>query len=309
LDGAVVAIVEVQGDEFTIRAEGRNRHFALQQLPPKIAETIALRRLSDGGSDRELCVGAFWAMDRWGDRELARRHWEQAGEAGRTLLPELQQAPPVETGRPADWSAATNDLPSAQQQLASAPLAAPASSAPVVPEGRVPEPDAAAVAKAEKLVEQTFDLARTRDANRRTELVAKLCQTAKSESDPAARYALYHVAAEVAAKVGNPEEICKCIDALDEHFTVDALLMKTKMLWSAYRSDRTVAYREALARHCAALLTVAMNCQNYAAADYAVRVALLGAKASKNHSEAARLEKLAEKIRVEKSKQPPSKDG
>ncbi len=308
LDGAIVAIVEAQGDEFTIHAEGRNRRFTLKQLPPKIAEAIALRGLSDRGNERELCVGAFWAMDRWGDRELARRHWEQAGEVGRTLMPELQEAPPLEPGRPDDWGAVVRNVPSAQEKLASAPLATPDSAAPAVPEGRVPEPDATAVAKAEKTVAQTFALARARDTQGRTELVAKLCQTAKRESDPAARYALYRVAAELAVKIGDPEEICKCIDAIDEHFTVDALLMKTRMLWTAYRSDRTVAYREALAKHCAALLTVAMNCQDYAAADYAVRVALLGARAAKNHGEAARLEKLGEKIRAEKGNEPTSKD-
>jgi hypothetical protein len=300
LGGTIVAVVETQGEEFTIRAEGRNHRVAFRQLSPKIAEAIALSRLSESGDDRELCLGAFWAMDRWGDRELARRHWEQAGDSGRALMPELQLAPPVELPRPDDWGAVANGWPPEKQKPEPAPLATPAAVAPTVPEGRQPAPDAATVAKAEKIVEQTFALVGALSAKERAELVVKLCQTGKSESDPAARFALYHAAVEQAVKVGDPEQICKCIDALDEHFAIDALLMKTKMLWAAYRSDRTVAYREATVKQCSALLTVAMNCQNYAAADYAVRVAMLGAQTSKDLSEAGRLEKLAKKIRAEK---------
>ena len=43
-----------------------------------------------------------------------------------------------------------------------------------------------------------------------------------------------------------------------------------------------------------------MNCQNYAAAEYAVRVAIFGAQTSKDLREVARLEKLAKKIRAER---------
>ncbi len=299
LGGTIVAVVETQGEEFTIHAEGRNYRLTLRQLPPKIAEAIALGRLSESGDDRELCLGAFWAMDRWGDRELARRHWEQAGDGGRVLMPELQLASPVESRRPDDWGAVAKGRPLEKQQPESAPLAAPAAVAHAVPEGRQPGPDAAAVAKAERIVEETFGLSGAMSAKGRAELLVKLCQTAKSESDPAARFALYQAAVLQAVKIGDPEEICKCIDTFDEHFAVDALLMKTKMLWTAYRSDRAVAYREALVKQCSALLIVAMNCQNYAAADYAVRVGLLGAQTSKDLSEAGRLERLAKKIRAE----------
>ena len=300
LEGMVVAVVETEGDDFTVRAEGRNRRFAMHRLPPKIAEAIANGRLSESGDDRELCLGAFWAVDRWGDRALGRRHWEQAGEAGRMLMAELPFISPVDSARPDEWGEVVSGRPPEKEKSASAPLATPPAAAPSVPTGRQPQPDPTAAAKAAKIVEQTFGLVGALSALERTELVAKLCRTAQTEGDAATRWALYRAAVDQAVKVANPDDICKSIDALDEHFAVDALELKTKMLWTAYRSDRGAAYRDALVKQCAALLTVAMNCQNYAAAEYAVRVAILGAQTSKDLSEVARLEKLANKIRAEK---------
>ena len=184
LGGTIVAVVETQGEEFTIHAEGRNRRFTLRQLPPKVAEAIALSRLPESGDDRELCLGAFWAMDRWGDRELARRHWEQAGEAGRALMPELQFAPPVESGRPDDWGVVADSRPPEKAKARAAPLATPA--------GRRTRRARGAAARARRRGRgqgrkdrraNFWGLASALNAKERTELAAKLCHTAQSESD------------------------------------------------------------------------------------------------------------------------------
>jgi len=93
-----IILSEARGGVLTFRYAGRFVQYQALELPPKLAVALAERRLKPDRSETHLHVGSFLAVDAQGDRQEARRRWEQAGEPGAELLPELELAPPVKNG-------------------------------------------------------------------------------------------------------------------------------------------------------------------------------------------------------------------
>lgn len=92
-----IILSETRGGVLTFRYAGRFVQYQPLELPPKLAVALAERRLKPDRPETHLHVGSFLAVDARGDRQEARRRWEQAGEPGAELLPELELAPPVKT--------------------------------------------------------------------------------------------------------------------------------------------------------------------------------------------------------------------
>lgn len=86
------AVVEAQPDLLVLRVNGVNRRYTRQTLPAKVALTLAERVLKPGAPQNKVFFGTFLLMDGRGDRDLARKLWSEAQQAGvdlADLLPEL----------------------------------------------------------------------------------------------------------------------------------------------------------------------------------------------------------------------------
>jgi hypothetical protein len=76
-----VSIVEVGKERLTIRANGQNRRYPLDELPAGLAVAIA-NRWFDERPDNKVYVGAFYFVDPRTDVAEAKRLWEEAAGAG-----------------------------------------------------------------------------------------------------------------------------------------------------------------------------------------------------------------------------------
>jgi hypothetical protein len=99
-----VSIVEVSKGRLTIRANGQNRRYPLDELPAGLAVAIA-NRWFDDRPDNKVYVGAFYFVDPRTDVAEAKRLWEEAAGAGvdvkrlLALLPIAKQPPDNERDR------------------------------------------------------------------------------------------------------------------------------------------------------------------------------------------------------------------
>jgi len=85
-----IILSEARDGVLTFRYAGRFVQYRPLEMPAKLAIALAERRLKPDRPESHLHVGSFLAIDARGDRQEARRRWEQAGEAGAELLPELR---------------------------------------------------------------------------------------------------------------------------------------------------------------------------------------------------------------------------
>ena len=93
--GTTVAVVEASPTKLILRVQGQNRTYQVQSLTPTLAMFLAQRWFKPIPSSK-IFLGSFYAMDQQGDREEARRLWEEARQGGaaerdavESLLPEL----------------------------------------------------------------------------------------------------------------------------------------------------------------------------------------------------------------------------
>lgn len=106
-----------------------------------------------------------------------------------------------------------------------------ASAAPVPADSRLPVPDPAAQAKAEKLIRDVFgNYAQTARADRPAIASKMIVQAASSEDEPAARYVLLRRAAELAASVGDATTAARAAGEIAAAFSVDPDEFRTEML-------------------------------------------------------------------------------
>jgi len=90
------AVVEYQPGLLILRVKGENRRYTVKTLPAKVALTLAERVLKPDDPQNKVFLGTFLLMDGKGDRELARKLWNEAQKANvdvSALLPELDNAP------------------------------------------------------------------------------------------------------------------------------------------------------------------------------------------------------------------------
>jgi len=299
-DDAMAIVVEADNREILIRAFGRNRRYAVDALPAKLAIALARRRLPRKDWATELHVGSYLAVDPRGDRHEARMHWERAGAEGKSLLPELALLPsPQVTQAETPPTASPTDKP-APATPADGPAGVADGPKPPVAR-RVAVPDENARSRAEAQVRDVFrnDFSRARSIADKKLLARKLFDAAGQTADnPAARYAMYRLARDLAVEVGDPDSICRVVDEMSRHYRIDALGMKAEGVATAWRSAQDVTYRLALVRHALELLDAAEGAKNYAAADRVVGVAISGARAAKDYRLVRQLEDRARQIKA-----------
>lgn len=98
IDTGRAAFVEYNGGRIVYKHEGQMKRYTLADMKPKVAVALALKHLDIKAPTTKVFVGAFWAMDKMGDKAAAKRLWTQAKSEGvkqvDLLLPELLYAAP-----------------------------------------------------------------------------------------------------------------------------------------------------------------------------------------------------------------------
>ncbi|WP_425618220.1 hypothetical protein NA78x_001921 [Anatilimnocola sp. NA78] len=100
INDKICAFVEYENQSLTIRVEGQNRTYTLQNMPPAVALAVAKMELDPKAAGNKVYFGAFLAMDGKGDRKIAKQYWDEATAGNvdiKHLLPELavEQAAPA----------------------------------------------------------------------------------------------------------------------------------------------------------------------------------------------------------------------
>lgn len=81
------SVVKVEPTSLVLRSAGKETTFTLASLTGDLAETLASRHLDANSPSIYLCLGAFHALDRNGDRQQASVMWNLAANAGLNLAP------------------------------------------------------------------------------------------------------------------------------------------------------------------------------------------------------------------------------
>jgi hypothetical protein len=92
----VVMIVEAEEGFLVIRVAGKSYMYTIESMPRALAVGLVEQRMRKTGGNADLPIGAFLAVDAQGDRQEARRRWQQAGKRGEALMGELSLAPPIQ---------------------------------------------------------------------------------------------------------------------------------------------------------------------------------------------------------------------
>ena len=92
-----IVVIDSSRNGLTVKAEGRVHRFRIETMPTSLVMALVRQNFGhDAGS--KAVIASFLAVDPQGDRELARRYWQEAAGAGidcQKLLPELDAMPPV----------------------------------------------------------------------------------------------------------------------------------------------------------------------------------------------------------------------
>lgn len=132
--------------------------------------------------------------------------------------------------------------------------------------GRLPVPAAPEVEKAEALVRDVYkgDLAAADTPSKQLDLARRLVdEAAKTDDDPAARFALLKMAQQTAVEAGDAALLVQCIDEAARHFDFDARAARQSALMKAAGNPRNSAVARSLAEACQGLLDQAVKADDF----------------------------------------------
>jgi hypothetical protein len=226
VSGVPVIIVEAGPTQITLRSEGRNQTFAIKSLPRPLVDALVQTSLAANAANKVL-YGTFLAFDPQGDRQLARRVWQQAiagGQEIKDLLVELDAAP----GGPGGKSGAGRG-PITRTE---------------------PPTDPAALQKAEREVHAQYetDYNAASTVPGKLKLAEKLAEAvATAEVTTEARFVMLRDARDYALAAGRPALACEVIDQLGLYFALDPLEMKIAAVEQTAKAARTAKSAKDLA--------------------------------------------------------------
>jgi WD40 repeat protein len=165
---------------------------------------------------------------------------------------------------------------------------------------RLPVPDQEARARVEALVRDLFkeDLATKEPATRSRLATELLRQARESKEEPAARYVLYHTAAELAAQAGGAALALAAAEELARQFDVNALDLKSDLVDAVGKVITSPEANQALVDVTLALVNEALDADQYAAASRLGKVAEEAARRSRNVPLLAAVRKRNEEVRT-----------
>jgi hypothetical protein len=226
VNGAPAVVVEAGATQITLRMDGRNQVFAIKSLPRAVVDALVQSSLPDNAANKVL-YGTFLAFDLQGDRQLARKVWQQAIGAGQPIkdfLVELDAASREPGGRSGAGRGPINKTD--------------------------PPTDPAALDKAEREVRGLYDAdyGASSTVPGKLKLAEKLAEAvATAEVTTEARFVMLRDARDYALAAGHPALACQVIDQLGTYFTVDPLEMKISAVEQAAKTARTAKSGKELA--------------------------------------------------------------
>ncbi|MFC1596952.1 hypothetical protein ACFL5Q_03295 [Planctomycetota bacterium] len=151
---------------------------------------------------------------------------------------------------------------------------------------RAPAPDAAAQARAQRLLRdvygEEFDAAKT--SAQKTELAKKLLdQAAKSKADPASHFVLLRVAKDVAVLAGDAETALEAARRIVDTFDVDPVKTKLGCLQAVTKAAKLSSQHGAIAQQAFLLVDVAMAEDDFESASKLSEIARESARRTRDY--------------------------
>lgn len=262
LGKTLAIVVETNPNRVTLRCEGRNLSFSVKELPRPVVEALVQSGFADNAATRVL-LGTYLAMDAQGDRQAARRVWQEATDAGqdiKELMAELDVASPGKTPAnptPGNTGAAKTDAPT----------------------------DRAAIQQAEQAVRAQFevDYNLASGISGKLKLSEKLAAAAGGANVPTEkRFVMLRDARDYALAAGKAGAACDVIDQMARYFTVAPLEMKTAAVEQAAKMARTSASNREAAECALGLVDQALQARRWDEAGRLAAVALSTAQKTRN---------------------------
>lgn len=328
LDGGVelamgaerVMVVEADQSHLLLRMAGTNQSFHSAELPALLAVVVARQGFTADQRTFDLQVGAFHAIDKYGDRFEARQRLENGGAEGQLLLAELALAPEPQPYRPSQAALSPPPLLVQSNQLEPAAQVEPSSATDVsgtagAPQPGVPESSAAASSptvdrrlavpsdgersRAEQQIREVFgdQLRQLNTVEQKGLWAGRLLQVAESTGDdPAAAYVLYQMASDLAVQATDLNLSMRVADQLGGKYQVDPLLLKADVLERAWQTTSARNVRSSVGSKAAALVDAALAAGNIPAADRLIRLARRAARAENDLALLRQLDDRARQI-------------
>jgi hypothetical protein len=151
---------------------------------------------------------------------------------------------------------------------------------------KLPPPDEAAQAKAEKQIKEVFreDYAKSKPADLKALFAKLLKQARETTDDPAARYVLFREAADLAAHAGDAVTAIQVVGEWARSFAIDERLMKSEKLLAANKAAGSNTDLKNVADAALTLVEEAVTADDYATA---LRLIVAAHDAAKHGSHSA----------------------
>jgi hypothetical protein len=256
LRDVTVGVVDKDAEKLVLRVNGENRTYARDDLPIGVAIGLAEAWFDAADPASKIFLGSIHVVHPKGDRDKARQLWQEAAQGGKgqevaLVLPELD--------KPFPGSAAP-----AESEMAS----------------RLP-PKPAELSAAKTEVRQMFeaDLADASEEAAKVAVAEKMLRRADEGSDTAAiRFTLLSEAARLAAQGGDFEQMSAALARQAELFEIDAVDVKSDVLFDASKSTEGADGNQALARTALAAYDEAVLLEQFDQASKLARIALTSAR-------------------------------
>ncbi len=263
----VAVVVETSAAQITFRLEGREQTYVIRDLPGPMVEALVHNGFADNVATKVL-LGTYLAMDARGDRQAARKVWQEVINAGqdiKDLMAELDVASPGKM--PGKAASGKNGGVKSEGAKADLPT------------------DRAVIQQAEQAVRAKFEV----DYNLasgipgKLKLSEKLVAAAGGADVPAEnRFVMFRDARDYALAAGKPETACDVIEQMARFFNVDPLEMKAAAMEQAAKMARTSASNREVAEYALGLVDQAIQAGRWDAAGRLAAVAVSTAQKTRN---------------------------
>ena len=249
-----VAVVEATAQQLILHVAGRNRVYKIKDLPSSLVASLANRWFSKEPKSK-VFYGAYQAVDPKGDRQRARRLWQEAAAAG------------VDIG---DLEAELDKF----EHLETPPVGG-------VPNRSAVPNDAERIGHAEKLVHEVYgkELDEAKLTLDKVRLARQLLDdVAGTNDEPEARYVMIREARDLAVNSGQAKLACDAIDTMARYFSVDPLTLKRDALPAVAGNAKGLSDHAEVARLAMELARAAAEAKRL---DDAAKLAALGVEEAK----------------------------
>ena len=268
LNNTPIVVVEASPAQVVFRMEGRNRSYAVKELPREIVVALVQGGFADNAATK-LLLGTFHAMDSVGEREEARKLWQELVDSGNDVSGLMAELRITRVGK----------SPPSQ-----APATAPKPTKTADAKTDVPT-DPVSLRKAEQAVRAEFevDYNLASSVSGKLKLSEKLVGAAGGADVPAEnRYVMLRDARDYALAAGKPGVACEVIDQIAQYFNGDALEQKADAIERAAKSARTSSGSKETAETAIALADFAMQAGRWTEANRLAAAAVSVAQRVRN---------------------------